>query len=167
MQVVEDLFELSGIGRDRMKLCWVSAAEGQLFAEYVTQFTELTRELGPFDPEKFKVPLAAVEKVLDSARIRWLLGLTVQLTEQGNVYNEKLNEEEYRELLRQATEEEYEKGLIAEAMKEGPCSVREIAGKIALPIYTVSLRLNELERHGQAELSGYDGTTPKFICSGA
>lgn len=49
MQVVEDLLEIAGIGKDRMQLRWVSAAEGQLFAEYVSQITELTRNLGPFD----------------------------------------------------------------------------------------------------------------------
>ena len=161
--MVEDLLGLSGIGRDRVQLRWVSASEGQLFAEYVTEFSELTRELGPFNPEKFKMPLAAVEQALNSARLRWLLGLAKKLTEQGNVYNEKIDEEEYRALLRQATEDEYEKALIGEAMKEGPCSVREIAAKTGLPIYTVSLRLNEFERHGQAELSGYEGTTPKFV----
>ncbi|OPX36054.1 MAG: hypothetical protein B1H11_08150 [Desulfobacteraceae bacterium 4484_190.1] len=163
MEVVGDLLHISGIGRDRMQLRWVSAAEGQLFARYVTEFSDTTREMGPFDLEKFAVPLAAVEQTLNSPRIRWLLGLTKQLTERENVYHEKLDEDDYKELLRKATKEEYEKALIAVAIKEGPCSVGEISEKIGLPIYTISVRLNELERHGLAELSGYDGTTPKFI----
>jgi heterodisulfide reductase subunit C len=32
-----------------------------------------------------------------------------------------------------------------------------------LPVYTVSLRLNDLERRGLAELKDYEGTTPLFI----
>jgi len=161
--VVEDLLDISGIGRDRMRLRWVSAAEGQLFAGYVTEFSDRTRELGPFDLEKFSVPLAAVEQTLNSPRIRWLLGLTRQLTERENVYNEKLDKDDYKELLRKTTKEEYEKALIAVAIKESPCSVGEISEKIGLPVYTISLRLNELERNGLAELSGYEGSTPKFI----
>jgi DNA-binding NtrC family response regulator len=163
MEVVGDLLDISGIGRDRMQLRWVSAAEGQLFARYVTEFSDRTCELGPFDLDKFEIPLAAVEQTLNSPRIRWLLGLTKQLTEQENVYHEKLDEEDYKELLRQAIREEYEKSLIAEAIRKDPHSVHEISEKIGLPVYTISVRLNELERHGLAGLSGYDGSTPKFI----
>ena len=163
MEVVEDLLDISGIGRDRMQLRWVSAAEGQLFARYVTEFSDRTRELGPFDLEKYAVPLAAVELTLNSSRIRWLLGLTRQLTERENVYHEKLDEDDYKELLRKATKEEYEKALIAVVIKESPCSVGEISEKIGLPVYTISLHLNELERNGMAELSGYEGSTPKFV----
>ena len=90
MELVQDLLELSGIGRNRVQIRWVSAAEGQLFAEYATQISNITRELGPFDPEEFRLPIAAAEQTLNSPRIRWLLGLTKQLTEQGNVYNEKV-----------------------------------------------------------------------------
>lgn len=163
MEIVEHLLDISGIGRNRMQLRWVSSAEGPLFADYITQFTEQTKELGPFDPEQFKLPLAAIEQTLSSPRIRWLIGMTRELTEIENVYHEKLEEEDYKKLLKQATEEEYHKAMIVEVLRKGPHSVHEMAKKIGLPVYTVSLRLNELEKHGQAELTGYDGSTPKFI----
>jgi len=38
-----------------------------------------------------------------------------------------------------------------------------LAGTTGLPVYTVSLRLNDLERRGLTELKGYEGTTPRFI----
>ena len=163
MHVVEYLLDLSGIGRDRMQLRWVSSAEGQLFADYVTQYSELSRDLGPFDPDRFKLPLAAVEQTLTSPRIRWLMGMSRQLTERENVYHEKLNEEEYTRLLHQAIEEEYEKALVLEVIKEGPQLVEEISGRVGLPIYTVSLWLNELRIRGQAKVKDYDGTAPRFI----
>ena len=146
-----------------MPLRWVSAAEGQLFAKYVTEVSNITQELGPFEPEKFRLPLAAVEQTLNSSRIRWLLGLTKQVTEQGNVYNEKLQAEDFKKLLQQATEEEYHKALIMAALEEGPRSVREMAEETGLPVYTVSLRLNELERSNQAGLKEYSGSTPIFM----
>jgi F420-non-reducing hydrogenase iron-sulfur subunit len=163
MPVVQDLLELSGIGRERMTLRWVSAAEGQLFANYMAELAENTRKLGPFDRERFKLRLDAVENVLTGPRVRWLTGMDRQVTERGNVYNETVDENAYQDLMKQAMEAEYQKALILEALREGPLGVREMAGKTALPVYTVSIRLNDLERRGLAELKGYEGTTPKFV----
>jgi len=163
MDVVSNLLNLSGIGRDRLCVRWVSAAEGQLFAEYVTAYSELIQQAGPFDPERFKMPLSAIETALSSPRLRWLMGMEVKLTQQGNVYGENLDEEKYHQLLQKISEEEYQGSLILEALKEGPQTVRELAFKTGLPVHTVSLRLGELERHHQAAFQGYDGTTPKFV----
>ena len=41
---MEELLDLAGIGRDRMALRWVSAAEGQLFANTVKELTEATQQ---------------------------------------------------------------------------------------------------------------------------
>lgn len=163
MPVVEQLFDLAGVGKERLQLCWVSAAEGQLFADYVTELSDLIGQLGPFQPDDFKLELAAVETVMKSTRIRWLMGMDRQITEQENVYHEKMDSEAYQAIVRQAVAEEYEKGMILEALTDGPQSVREIAGKTGLPVYTVSLRLNDLERAGRAEFHEFEGTTAKFV----
>jgi hypothetical protein len=163
MEVVKRLLDLSGIGGDRLCLRWVSAAEGKLFAEYVTQFTEVTRNLGPFDPLLYEMELEAVEAALTSRRLRWLMGIELSLTRNGNVYGESLPEERYKKLLQQATEEEYQSALVSAAIKREPLSVREIAFLTGLPVYTVSLQVGELERHHQAEIQSYQGTTPKFV----
>jgi hypothetical protein len=162
MPVVEQLFDLAGVGKERLQLCWVSAAEGQLFADYVTELSEVIGKLGPFQSEEFELELAATETVLKSTRIRWLMGMDRQITEQENVYHEKMDPEAYQALVRQAVVDEYEKGLILQALADGPQSVREMAGKTGLPVYTVSLRLNDLERAGQAEFREFEGTTAKF-----
>jgi F420-non-reducing hydrogenase iron-sulfur subunit len=163
MQMVEELLDLSGIGRDRMALRWVSAAEGQLFANTIKELTETTSKLGPFDVGSHSLELAAVSNVLTGARMRWLAGMDRHVTEHSNVYNDKVDEGFYQNLMSQACRDEYQKALILETLKEGPLSVREMAGKTGLPVYTVSIRLNDLERRGLAELKGYDGSTPKFI----
>jgi DNA-binding transcriptional ArsR family regulator len=167
MPVVEQLLELGGIDRNRLQLRWVSAAEGQLFADYVTELSEVIGKLGAFKPDDFELELAAVETVLQSTRIRWLMGMDRQITEEENVYHEKMDPEAYQAIVRQAVAEEYEKGLILEALADGPQSVREIAGKTGLPVYTVSLRLNDLERAGQAEFHEFEGTTAKFVLMAA
>jgi F420-non-reducing hydrogenase iron-sulfur subunit len=163
MEVVEQLMSLSGIGVDRVKLRWVSAAEGQLFANLVRELSQVMQAMGPFDLDRYKLPLAAVEGALNTPRLRWLMGMERQLVEHENVYHLKIDEADYKQLLKVATEEEYQKALILEVLSEGPQSVREISGKSGLPIYTISILLSEIEKAGQIDLHGYEGTTPKFV----
>lgn len=161
--MVDELLDVAGIDRRRLRLQWVSSAEGPLFARYINEFSEKIREMGPFDRKGLTLPLASAKRTLETPRIRWLIGMTVELTEMKNAYDETLDKQEYEKLLRQAIEDEYQKAMIIEVLKDGPMSVQEMAGKIGLSVYSVSLRLNELERSGQAGLSGYDGRIPKFI----
>lgn len=160
---MEQLLDLANIGKNRLQLRWVSSAEGQLFANYMTELNDLIGKLGGFQPADFKLELAAAETVLKSPRIRWLIGMDRQITEQENVYHERVDSETYQKLVRQTVFEEYQKGLILETLKDGPQSVRETANKTGLPVYTVSLRLNDLEKTGQAQFQGFEGTTAKFV----
>lgn len=163
MELVRDLLEFSGIGSDRAQLRWVSAAEGQQFAQFVTELSEQTRNLGPFDANKYALPLAALEGAFQSARLRWLLGMNRQLTEKGNVYGETINLDQYQKITRTAAREEYQKALILECLDQGPRSVREIASQSDLGIYEVSQLLSEVERAGLVEFHHLEGSTPKFI----
>jgi len=44
------LLELTGIDSTRLYFSWVSAAEGQKFADTVTDIVQKVRQAGPFDP---------------------------------------------------------------------------------------------------------------------
>jgi DNA invertase Pin-like site-specific DNA recombinase len=90
------------------------------------------------------------------------MGIEPQIIEKGNVYKEKIEEKEYWNLLKKAVEDEYHDALVLDVLKEGAQSVREIALKTGLPVYTVSLRLGELERRHKAKLKGYDGNISLF-----
>ncbi len=163
MNLVKEVLGLAGIGKDRMHLRWVSAAEGQLFADSVKELSEVTAELGPLDMEAAQLPLAAARRTFESPRLRWLLGMDRELTERENVYHEKIDPAAYDQLLKEAAKEELEKALILETLKEGSLSVRSIASKSGLPVYTVSQRLGDIERAGQVDLDRYEGTTPLFV----
>ena len=162
MQVVSQLLEMAGLGRDRLQLRWVSSAEGQLFAEYVTELTGVVRDLGPLDRQRLRLPLAAVESALQTVSLRWLMNMERQLTERENVFHEKINLEAYEAALRRTATEEYQKALLLEVLKGGPKTVPQMAAETGLPVYTVSLRLNDLERSGLADVSGHEGTTYTF-----
>ena len=156
------LLEVAGLGQERAQVRWVSSAEGQLFAEYVTELTGVIRELGPLDRQGLQLPLAAAERALQAMQLRWLLNMERQLTERENVFHEKLDVRAYEAALRRTAEEEYQKALLGEVLKEGPKTVRQMAEETGLPVYAVSLRLNDLERSGLADVSGHEGTTFKF-----
>jgi F420-non-reducing hydrogenase iron-sulfur subunit len=162
MDLMRYLLELSGIGPERLQVRWVSATEGQQFAEYVTELTELLRQAGPLDRDKLGLQLAAVTRAINNVDLRWLLGMQRQLTERENVYHEKLDRAAYEEVVKAAAQEEYHRGLIYAALQAGPQTVRQMAARTGLPIYTVSLRLNDLEKISLVSIMGHEGHSPKF-----
>ncbi|WP_449244170.1 hydrogenase iron-sulfur subunit [Desulfobacca acetoxidans] len=162
MQLVGQMLDIAGIGKNRLQLRWVSAAEGQLFADYVTELTELIREMGPLRASRFQLSLAAVQRAMHSSQLRWLLGMDRFLTEKKNVYDQQLNPVDFQDLLQQCAEQEYQKALLVEALQEGPQTVRQMAKITGLPVYCVSRRLNDLERTGLVDLQAYEGTSPTF-----
>lgn len=157
------MLELAGIERDRVQLRRVSAAEGALFAQYVNDVSETTTALGPFDKDQFQLQLAAMERAFKTRRLRWLTGMEYHLANHDNVYETRTSPELVGEILDEAIESEYHKGLILEVLKDGPLSVKEMAEKTGLQVYTISKRLNELENDGLAEFDSHEGSTPKFI----
>ncbi len=162
IEMVRYLLKISGIDQDRLHLRWVSATEGQQFAEYVTELTEVLRELGPLDHDQMAVRLAAVSRAVMNADLRWLMGLKRQLTERGNVYQERLDPAAYDQVVKSAALEEYHRALIQEAIETGPQTVRQMAVVTGLPVFTVSLRLNDLEKISLVNIQGHEGHSPKY-----
>lgn len=164
MTALAELLDLSGVGRGRVWLKWVSSAEGKLFADYVDQVSRVVEDLGPFDKDHWHFPLAAMRRTLSSMRIRWLTGMERHLEEKGNVYGEKVAAERYQTLLRQALQEEYQKALVLESLnKEEGRLVRQIAAVTGLTVHTVATCLVDLEKEGLAGVAGYEDRDPRLI----
>ncbi len=167
MNMLADLLDISGIGRDRVHLRWASAAEAQPFADYVTEVTDIITKLGHFEKDKYELQLAGLARSLATRRLRWLVGIDRQITEKENVYKEKTDPEYFGKVLQEAIKAEYYKGLIQELITRGAVTVREMSEKTGLPLYTISLRLNDLERSGIASIEKCKGRTPKFVAAAA
>ena len=165
MDMLAHLLDISGIGRERIRLVWASAAEAQPYADSVTDFTASITAAGPLDRSTQALALAALSRALATPRLRWLVGIDRQVTERSNVYHEKTDIAHFQRVMQEAVETEYHKAMIQEIISQAPANVRELAEKTGLPVYTVSLRLNDLERNAQAELCGHEGRTPRFAAA--
>jgi len=48
-EMTRELVETLGINTDRIKLKWISSAEGNLFAKVAQEFTQQIKSLGPLN----------------------------------------------------------------------------------------------------------------------
>ncbi|MGB8648266.1 MAG: hydrogenase iron-sulfur subunit [Anaerolineae bacterium] len=56
--LMHGFLDFLGIDQKRIKVDWVSAAEGKRFAQVVTEFTDQVRALGPYHPAH-EIPVAS------------------------------------------------------------------------------------------------------------
>ena len=156
------LLDLTGIGKDRLHLAWVSSAEAQRFVEIATQVTESIKSQGPLDPNAFEMELTASEMTVESETVRWLVGKEVKITSKGDVYGRKWQTDQYESLLDSTLEREYHKNLIYLAVKAGCLSVREISDKTGLDLKRVSYLLADLEKTSRVAFTGMKESKPMF-----
>ncbi len=164
--MTEELFKYAGIGEKRLFLEWVSAAEGQRFAEIITSITEEVKAEGPFPVEEHRFKLDALIHTFKSEQARWVLGIERMLTEEGNVYGETLDANDYRNFVLRKLIDEYEKSLVYLALRDGPQSVRDVAKKTGMKVPHVAELVVDLQTKGKVTLSGHEGTVTKFSAVG-
>jgi heterodisulfide reductase subunit D len=75
MALTKDVLDILGVGRDRMRLEWISASEGQKFAQTMKDFTEQIRALGP-NP----LPKAPAAKIGNPGSIKEVMNRIIEDT---------------------------------------------------------------------------------------
>ena len=131
MTLVRQLLSDEGIGSERLLLDWVSASEGQRFAELVRGFTEQTRSLGPFHITKdVEEKLRAIQASLENEKIRWMAGKAPELMEKENVYGERTDAGRVKEVLEKTVREELRKNRILVLLESGTMTAKEISEKL-------------------------------------
>jgi predicted transcriptional regulator len=156
------LFDIAGIGKDRLHLAWVSSAEAQRFVEVVTSVNESVKAQGKFDPKAFSFELAAAEMTLAGETLRWIVGKEVKITTDGDVYGRKWDTKSFETILDAVLEREYQKNLIYQAIKNGSTSVRDIHEKIGLDLKRISYLLADLEKTNKVEFKEMRDSKPVF-----
>jgi hypothetical protein len=165
VRLAENLLKLAGVEPERLRLEWVSAAEGEKYSQVITSFVKKIKDLGPTPVLKDPRLVTRMEAAVEAAKIFRSKTLTckeVKLTEKGNVYSEVVDPKEYDIMIERAIEDEYQKSLILTLSNHQARSVIELAKEIGQPTdrildYIVALRAKNL-----LALDRIDGTTPKY-----
>jgi hypothetical protein len=173
METTKEFLKIIGVEPERLYLGWVSAAEGQQFAQIVASFTDQLITMGPLGQGKAEngdniaENLAVAIDAMSSDRIRWLIGERETLVEVGNVYGEKMSEEAYQELLLDSLVDEYKCSKVSLSIKDEPLSVKEISGKTNLEPREVLPYISLLKHSGRAVQADTVDRSPRYIASGA
>ncbi|MBA7622428.1 hypothetical protein ES703_29805 [subsurface metagenome] len=154
---------------ERLRLDWVSASEGNRFAQIVNEFTENIRNLGP-SPLKDKKceakitdELNTIKSALSDIRLRVLIGRKRSITTEGNVYDEVIPEEEFDKVLDQAIYDEYIRNKILLKIKNKSKSVPEIAKEINVEPNRILEHVICLKSRGLVDFDKIIEIYPKFI----
>ena len=165
IQLTRKLFEMAGIGSERILLDWVSAGEGERFAKVVRQFVEKMRQLGPFvlDPDT-KEKLRAIGGSLEGEKIRWMVGKGPELLEKENVYGECLPKERIQEVIEGTIRDEFIKNRIMLLVESKSLAATEISNRLNLRLKDTLSYLVSLIGDGKLGFdASEEGRIPKYI----
>jgi F420-non-reducing hydrogenase iron-sulfur subunit len=156
-----------GIGKERLLLDWVSAGEGQRFADLIKQFVEQIREIGPFPlNEETEGKLRAIQSSLEGEKIRWMVGKGPELMEKENVYGEQVEQARIREVMENTLRDELTKNRILVCLEKGPQAAKELSEKLRLSLSATLPYLVSLVGEGRI---GFDPTEeshyPRYVRS--
>jgi F420-non-reducing hydrogenase iron-sulfur subunit len=162
VRLTRNLLDLTGIGRNRLHLAWVSSAEAQRFAQIATEVTESVREQGALDVQAFALELEAAFMTVSAENLRWLVSKELKITAKGDVYGRQWDTDSYETIMDSVLEREYHKNLIYAAIKTGKRSVREISQSTGLALKRVSYLLADLEKTNRVAFEAMEDSKPVF-----
>lgn len=169
INMVKKLIARTGLESERLRLEWVSASEGARFAEVIKDFTNQLKSLGPSPlaeekPDKtILAGIIAAKAVVGDSRLRTLVGRERTLIEEGNVYDEKVGQEEFDEVMDGSIDAEYIRSRIRLLVKDKPMSVEELAKHLGLDPKKVLRHVVVLRQRGLVALDRIEGEEPLYI----
>ena len=169
VKMLKKLIAQTGLGAERLRLEWVSASEGERFAEFIRDFTSQLRTLGP-SPLAGEIPdmdilagMLAAKASAESFRLRALVGRERKMIEEGNVYGEKMPQEELDEMMDDAINAEHVRNRIYLLVKNGPLSVKELSKRLGLDPKKVLRHIVVMRRKGLIAIDRIEGTSPLYV----
>ncbi len=163
--LMKKLLEEAGVDPARLRLEWVSASEGEKFSKVVTEFTEQIKALGPCkarEDDMVRTRLASAEDASQSFRLKALVGKELNLVEKGNAYGNKLDPEELKGVIDEATEEEFERAMILELARIRPMSVKQLGMLMETPTDRILRHIVLLRQNSKIAMEHPEGYTPLY-----
>ena len=162
-KLLEKLLEKAGLSKDRVMLEWVSASEGQKFADVVTEFIEQIKGLGPNElDEEHTLNLKAARLTAEEYRIRAFVGKEEKLVTEGNVYGDAYTEEEFDALMDEALDKEYTRNKLRLMLAMKPSSVKTLAKETGIDPKKVLEHIVVLRQRGWIDLDTVVDQTPVY-----
>jgi hypothetical protein len=168
VKMLKKLMVWAGLEPERLSLVWYSPLEETNFNQLVTQFSREIAKLGasPLQDAKPESPaminILAAKNAASEFRLRVLLGREKELTEEVNVYDEKLTQEEFDMLLNDCVQDEFIRQKICLLTKTKPLSVKELAQTIEMKPAAVLKQIVNMRRRNMIALDTIEGTTPLY-----
>jgi predicted transcriptional regulator len=107
--------------------------------------------------------LNAAKYTMENYRMRAFVGKELMLTEKGNVYGEKISQEEYDGVADEALELEYYRNWIHMILKTESLSVKGLANRVGLDTKDVLGHVVMLNDRGLIQRDGVDGMSPLYV----
>jgi F420-non-reducing hydrogenase iron-sulfur subunit len=169
IKMLKKLIACAGLESERLRLEWVSAAEGARFADIVKDFTNQLKSLGrsPLAGEKpdetLLAGVRAAQRAAGASRLRTLVGREKQLTEEENVYGEKVEQVEFDELMDESIREEFLRSRIYLLAKDNSMSVEELSKNLDVDSEIVLRHIVVMKRRGLLKMDRIEGDNPLYI----
>jgi len=169
IKMLKRLIACTGLEPERLRLEWVSAAEGSRFADIVTDFTNQLKSLGRSalagekPDETILSCVRAAENAAGTSRLRTLVGREKKLTEDENVYGEKVAQEEFDELMEESVEQEYLRSRIYLLAKDKSISIEELTKHLGVDSETLLRHVVVMKRRGLLKMDRIEGDNPLYM----
>jgi coenzyme F420-reducing hydrogenase delta subunit len=166
--MIQRILEVLEISPERLLVDWISPAEGERLAGLLRDFSEKVVELGPLGSEaslesgELSQRLSASKGALADDRLMWLVGRERELIEEGNVFGERLPQEEFDRVMDESIRKEYQRNRILRSLGENALTVREMAEVVGLPPREILRNLVALESDGLVSVADIDGSSPRY-----
>ena len=168
VRLLKKLLALTGLEPERLELRWSSPIEEVEFIQILTDFVAQIQKLGgsPLvgeEPdEKVLLNMSAARNAAADFRLRILNGREKELTENMNVYGEKISPEEFEALIDEIVKTEFIRQKIHLLTKQNPRSVKELARIIQMKPALILRHIVDMRRNGMIALDHVEENTPLY-----
>jgi len=168
VKMLSKLLSLTGLEPKRLELCWHSPIEELELVHLIKNFAAQIQgfESSPLarqEPdEKALLNVSAAKNAAADFRLRVLTGREKELTENLNVYGEKILREEFDALVDEIIKAEFIRHKIRLLTKKKPMSVKELAAITNMKPALVLRHIVNMRRKGMIALDHVEATTPLY-----
>jgi coenzyme F420-reducing hydrogenase delta subunit len=165
VHLARKLMEQIGVNPARLRLEWVSAAEGSRYAEVMNDFSKTLKELGPLgkeiDPKALKLKLEAVRNLIPYIKLVERERLRVPHKSEKE-YIDFFTSNEFDRLFQQLIGDKLVMSQIIALLRDRPLSTGEISEELGLVPSEVSLYLKGSARQG---LVHFDEDRKRYVAA--